>query len=421
MAAAERISEIIPGLYYKEPNGLINFIQALDVEISDIEKQISGLTDLINVDKCPDDKLVYLAALTGCPLIGTDPVFWRRQIKSWPDVLKLKGTKRSLELVLSTIGAESWNISTYFRDANGNYITQKPDGEPFQDAKGIWRNSRTHYFGIELFLSKDFVERENYSWDFDEIKEKLNFWIANGKPFHAELLNFSIYPPSLLPDDHICRWDFCTWEHFTPRIYDWGLLTPDSPLFDDNAVIKRVFERNSHSIHDTAFWNVNAWDCVPVRLLQAGSCTENAIIANLEWGEGENALLFPALWDSSQWDYASTFARSIGSRIERTIGADYDLDNVSQFTRALAEHKILYDVRPRWDLQTWQDHGNWSDDFAENISGFFRTHRDFSADFSSVINSRWSKNLTWLTNKTWQNATTEKICTWEIKSWEENL
>jgi len=419
MAAAERISDIIPGLYYKEPNGLIKFVQALDVEIAEIEKQISGITDLINVDKCPDDKLVYLAALTGCPLIGTDPVFWRRQIKSWPDVLKLKGTKRSLELVLNTLGAESWNINTYFRDANGNYTTQKPDGEPFQDNKGVWRNSRTHYFGIELFLSKDFVERENYSWDFDEIKEKLYFWIGSGKPFHSELLNFSIYPPSILPDDHICRWDFCTWEHFILKNYEWGLLTPDEPPFEENPVIKRDFERDLFTIHDTAFWDVNTWDCVPVRLLLAGQQSENAIIANYEWGEGENALLYPSLWDYSRWGYAATFTRSIGSIIERIFSADYDIDDTQQIINSVVENKILYDLRPRWDLLTWQEHDKWIDDFAEDTAAAMSFYRALEADFNSKIFSKWDKKLTWLNSKTWIN-TTENNCTWEIKSWEED-
>ena len=419
MAATGRISEIIPALYYKEPNDLIKFVQALDVDIAEIERQISGITDLINVDKCPDDKLVYLAALTGCPLIGTDPVFWRKQIKSWPDVLKLKGTKRSLELVLNTLGAENWNISTYFRDANGNYTTQKPDGDPFQDAKGVWRNSRTHYFGIELLLSKDFVERENYSWDFDELKEKLYFWIGNGKPFHAELLNFSIYPPSILPDDHVCRWDFCTWEHFILKNYEWGLLTPDEPPFSENPVIKRGFERNLSAVHDTAFWDVNAWDCVPVRLLQTGQCSKTAIFANLEWGEGENALLYPNIWDSSKWDYAASFTRLIGSISERNFDVNYDIDDTQQIIKSVFENKILYDIRPRWDLQTWQEHDKWIDNFAEDIAQASSFYRGLEADLSAKIYSKWSKNLTWQNASTWIN-TTENNCTWEIKSWEED-
>ena len=423
MATTERISNIIPDLYYQEPNGLIKFTQALDVEFAEFERQISALTDLINVDKCPDDKLVYLAALTGCPLIGTDPVFWRRQIKSWPDVLKLKGTKRSLELVLKTIGAESWNISTYFRDANGNYTTLKPDGEPFQDAKGVWRNSRTHYFGIELFLSKDFVESENYSWDFDELKEKLYFWIGNGKPFHAELLNFSIYPPSILPDDHICRWDFCTWEHFILKNYEWGLLTPDEPLFDDNAVIKRDFERELFTIHDTAFWDINTWGGVPVRLLQIGPCSENAITAYLEWGEGEKSLLYPTIWDYTKWDYSATFERSIVSENARIFDINFDLDLVPPIYRAVTEYLFNSTVRARWNSQTWQDFNNiWDDNFSPDMQVGFSTYNSLSASMSSGLYTKWRQNgnTTWANiNSSWIN-TTQNNFSWNIKSEEED-
>ena len=110
-----RISDIIPSLYYQNPNDLIKFVDALDVEVNLLEKQVAGITDLINVDKCPDDKLVYLAALTNCPLIGNDPILWRRQIKNWPYLLKMKGTELSLDIFLNSIGATVHNVRTFFK------------------------------------------------------------------------------------------------------------------------------------------------------------------------------------------------------------------------------------------------------------------------------------------------------------------
>ena len=170
-----KILDIIPYFYFQKDNNLAPFIEVLDSEYDELEKKISGITDLINVDKCPDDKLVYLAALTGCPLIGNDTLFWRRQIKNWPHILKLKGTQKSLELVLDSVGADSWDIKTFFRDAGGGYVTHKPDGKPFLDNSGLWCNIRTHYFGVQLTLSKNFVEKHDFNWDVQEVKEKVNY------------------------------------------------------------------------------------------------------------------------------------------------------------------------------------------------------------------------------------------------------
>ena len=111
-----RISDIIPPLYYDAENDLIRYTDCLDVEIAELESKIKGITDLINVDKCPDDKLPYLAAMTNCPLMGDDAVLWRKQIKNWPYLLKIKGTALSLEVFLNTIDVDEHKISASFAE-----------------------------------------------------------------------------------------------------------------------------------------------------------------------------------------------------------------------------------------------------------------------------------------------------------------
>ena len=202
-----RITDLLPALYHGGDNDITRFTGILDDEIRELERSIKGITTLINIDRCPDDKLPYLAAIVNCPLIGDDPIFWRKQIRNWPYILRLKGTQRSLELVLDSIDVEDSKIKTFFRNERGRYVTTKPDGEPFLDANGLWRNIRTHYFGIDLTLTRDFVERTNYDWDETEISEKLQFWLERGKPYHSELLHLNIFPPDFLPDDHVHRWD----------------------------------------------------------------------------------------------------------------------------------------------------------------------------------------------------------------------
>ena len=50
-----RISDIIPQLYYANNNDLIRFIDCLDAEFKELELKVKGITDLINIDKCPED------------------------------------------------------------------------------------------------------------------------------------------------------------------------------------------------------------------------------------------------------------------------------------------------------------------------------------------------------------------------------
>ena len=170
-----RIADIIPSLYYQKPNDLIKFVNALDYEVDFLEKQIAGITDLINVDRCPDDKLVYLAALTNCPLIGNDPVLWRRQIKNWSYLLKMKGTELSLDIFLNSIGATVHNVHTFFRDEAGNLAENKSEDFAI----------RSHMFDLDItWENKRFVNW--YEWDND-FASKIKIWIERVKPFHAEL------------------------------------------------------------------------------------------------------------------------------------------------------------------------------------------------------------------------------------------
>lgn len=183
-----RISDIVPPLYFSGKNDLKKFLDALDIQVDEIEQKIKSLPSLIDVDTCPDDKLPYLAALTGCYLVGDNAVLRRRQIRNWPHLLKLKGTEKSLKLYLESIGATRHRIETYFRDAEGNYIEDKPTGEPFLGDDGIWYNIRTHYFGLEITWDNHEYLRWP-QWN-EDLSERVAFWMKNFKPFHAELLKW---------------------------------------------------------------------------------------------------------------------------------------------------------------------------------------------------------------------------------------
>ena len=185
-----RISDIIPPLYYDSKNDLIRYIDCFDVEVKELEQKIKGLTDLVNIDKCPDDKLPYLAALTNCPLMGTDPILWRNQIRNWPYLLKIKGTALSLDVFLHLIDVDEHKLYTFFRDSEGNLIENKPEGEPFEK-DGLWYNIRTHYFDLDIIYN----EGHYLTWTewHDDFLRSINIWLTRLKPFHAELRNLDVY------------------------------------------------------------------------------------------------------------------------------------------------------------------------------------------------------------------------------------
>ncbi|MDR0648280.1 MAG: hypothetical protein LBF92_02955 [Synergistaceae bacterium] len=189
-----RILDLIPPLYRSDGNELAEFLSKLEPEIDILEKKIKGLTDLIDVDRCPEESLPYLAALTNAPMLGDSPYLWRRQIRNWPWLLKYKGTEKSLALFLNSVGAEGYALHTWFRDADGNYVEEKPDGGPFFDeGTGLWRNIRTHYFSVDMVIEKRLIEYQ--VWSPGEIKERILSWFETAKPFHAELLKFTLKMP----------------------------------------------------------------------------------------------------------------------------------------------------------------------------------------------------------------------------------
>ena len=397
-----RITDLLPALYHGGDNDITRFTDILDFEVKELERYTRGITDLINIDKCPNDKLPYLAAFINCPLIGDDPVFWRKQIRNWPYILRLKGTQRSLELVLDSIDIEDSKIKTFFRDERGKYVTDKPDGEPFIDRNGLWRNIRTHYFGIDLTLSKYFVEARNFDWEDSEIKEKLQFWFERGKPYHSELLHMMIFPPNLLPDDHFCRWDFCDWEHILIQRYNWGMMIPSNPIFTAEPSFASTFERGFYTVSDLPMWGFSTWDGTPYRMLHFGQQLETGFYASLDYDNP--TWLIPYNWGKVPWSEAGKVRADFFIDFERGFFTPSELNSLkispiaSEFFRG-----IICDLQPYWDTYTWTEHNTWCEEVEQQPFALAsETPIDVSLDWGddSPIPT-WSSHKTWAGSDTW--------------------
>ena len=392
-----RITDLIPALYHSEENDLTRFTDILDIEVKELERGIKGITNLINVDRCPDDKLPYLAAIINCPLIGDDPIFWRKQIRAWPYILRLKGTQRSLELVLDSMDVEDSEIKTFFRDARGRYVTAKPEGEPFIDSNGLWRNVRTHYFGIDLTLTKDFVESRNYGWDESEISDKLQFWLERGKPYHAELLHLNIFPPDFLPEGHIHQWDDCRWGHPFIELHDWGLLP--LPVFEHGPTAGIEFVHGFNVISDTQLWDMSTWGGTPYRELRYGEDFERGILATLE-RESTATWYIPYNWGKFTWAESERYSRDFELEFQRGMKAEVEVKPQPFGTVYIVS--MLASLQPYWDFYTWAQHGTWGDDL-----GVPHVGPGFERDTKASV--QWTEeeapDLTWSKYRTWGDFT----------------
>lgn len=183
------LPKLVPRIYHTDE--FVPFLEALDASFQYLEKSVKNLPDIVDVDNCDDKYLPYLAAGINCPLYGYNTKLWRKQIKNWPYVCRMKGTKRAIRYFLNAFGIVAESIPTYWRDQYGNYTEEKPEGDPFFDeTSGLWKNSKTHYFDVILSANDDDTGNIEFG-SLTEAGSIIRQYLDKVKPFHAELLRLA--------------------------------------------------------------------------------------------------------------------------------------------------------------------------------------------------------------------------------------
>jgi hypothetical protein len=296
-----RILDLVPPLYRQEGNELAGFLSKLEPELDALEKKTGDITSLVDVDKCPEEYLPYLAALTNAPLLGDNPLLWRRQIRNWPWLLKIKGTEKSLAVFLQSVGVKSYTLHTWFRNSSGNLVEGKPTGEPFFDA-GKWHNARTHYFSVDMVFDKELVTLDSYSQK--DLLEKVKQWMERTKPFHAELLNLIVIPdiPGLDPSTHGCRYDYCQYGHgFLPglELSPGAMENPREPEIT-SALIITTSEYFKYPLWIS--WSGTRYgDILPETGQRSASTIITFSYSDREAMEGYNTWRRRERWDDKSW------------------------------------------------------------------------------------------------------------------------
>lgn len=107
----------------EEAGPFTRFIQALSFGIADRFAESNELGVLYDIGKCPSQFLELLGELIGWKFVGADVDKWRVQLRNAVEIYKMKGTKRSIQVLLDTIfGTGTYNVNSHIEELWESYI-----------------------------------------------------------------------------------------------------------------------------------------------------------------------------------------------------------------------------------------------------------------------------------------------------------
>ena len=270
-----------------------------------------------------------------------------------------------------------------------------------------------HTFSVRGYYKDDHINVDFLGEDTEGILTRI---IELTKPARSHMLKLVVAPIPIDMTKHICRWDWCNWEHVELKRYEWGLLTPTNPFFEDEAPMHSLIERGILTLSDTQYWDAGRWGYSPYRLQLIGRAFETGIFAELEDDIG--TWMTPSVWNGFSWNEAHKFYRPVGAGFERTFPALLDIEDSQVVLGAIPFIGIVYDSRPYWDMYSWEEHHTWMEEYEQPSGAGLK--RDFPASLkwgNYPPSPKWSSHKTWEGSDTWEN-TTEQAGTWEVGTWE---
>ena len=119
-------------------------------------------------------------------------------------------------------------------------------------------NTRAHTFSVTGY----YVDEPTHI-DFlgPDTEAQLIQAVEAAKPLRSHLIFLMVAPPPPDMSDHICRWDWCTWDHGTAQDYTWELLPPAVGFLEKAAAVGITLSRTffgAYSREDR--WDVELWD-----------------------------------------------------------------------------------------------------------------------------------------------------------------
>ena len=389
------LRDIIPSSIAGDKN-VKAIITATDPEIQEVSRNIREAFIVSRINELPENVIDLLAWQWHVDFYEPElPIETKRELVL--DSIKWhrkKGTKAAIRSALEKLGFVP-TIKEWF----------EPELE----------GTEPHSFSVRGYYKDDHVNVDFLGEDTEGILTRI---IEITKPARSKLLKLIVAPIPIDMTKHICYWDVCNWEHVEFKRYDWGLLTPINPFFEDEAPMHSLIERGILTLSDVQYWDTGTWGSMPYRLHIVSRAFETGIFAELEDDIG--TWMTPSVWNGFSWDEAHRFYRPVGSMYERTFPALLDLSDSGVVVGAIPFIGIVYDSRPYWDMYSWDEHNTWQEEVEQQpIASAVK--RDFGASLSwdtTPPSPTWSSYKTWAGSDTWEN-TTEQSGTWEVGTWEE--
>lgn len=129
------------------------------------------------------------------------------------------------------------------------------------------------------------------------------------KPLRSHLIFLVVAPPAPDMTDHICRWDWCTWDHGLSHEYVWPVVPPVEGLLAMDASVGIEVERGVAGRYVTGpVWDGELWDigiCRDMAYITSRTVTVSLVA---RWEDYDA----PIRWDCRTWQspikWTSTYA-----------------------------------------------------------------------------------------------------------------
>ena len=118
--------------------------------------------------------------------------------------------------------------------------------------------TKPHTFSVSGYYKNDPLHIDFLGPDTEGILIRA---VEMAKPVRSHLIFLIVAPPPPDMSDHICRWDWCTWDHGTAHEYPWGLQTPTVGIWEGSAALGITLGRiffGAYTREDR--WDVELWD-----------------------------------------------------------------------------------------------------------------------------------------------------------------
>ena len=177
----------------REGGPFTRFLEAVGFSLADRATESTEINTLYDIGRCPSEFLDLVAELIGWQLIGADVDKWRVQLRNAVDIYKQKGTKRSIEVLMSLLfGYQVINNETDVKELWESYIPDlmyyslATSSTAFGNGFETYTPELAEQLGIASYSDTDMALNISYAVDtilFNLVREYPDSFYLGDDPF----------------------------------------------------------------------------------------------------------------------------------------------------------------------------------------------------------------------------------------------